>query len=51
MNRIPFDQVVVGRGITLNLGVRWDAYRVGYRDEEKQPSRFRDYFYDETSVH
>jgi len=39
------DQLVLGRGITLNLGVRWDGYRVGYNDEEKQPSRFRDYFY------
>jgi hypothetical protein len=39
------DQFVLGRGVTLNLGVRWDAYRVGYPDEEKQASRFRDFFY------
>jgi hypothetical protein len=39
------DQWVLGRGLTLNLGIRWDAYAVGYPDEEKQPSRFRDFFY------
>ncbi len=39
------DQLTLGSRITLNLGIRWDKYKVGYPDQEIQPSRFRDFFY------
>jgi hypothetical protein len=39
------DQMVLGPKVTLNVGVRWDYYRVFYPDEEILAGRFRDFFY------
>ncbi|MGH9386571.1 MAG: carboxypeptidase regulatory-like domain-containing protein [Vicinamibacterales bacterium] len=39
------DQFVLGPRATINVGIRWDYYRVFYPDEEILAGRFRDFFY------
>ncbi|MGQ0732870.1 MAG: hypothetical protein ACT4QD_04360 [Acidobacteriota bacterium] len=39
------DQFLIGPRVTINAGVRWDAYRVYYPDQSILPSPFRDFFY------
>lgn len=39
------DQITLGRGWTLNTGLRYDYYIVGYPDMDIRASRFRDFFY------
>ncbi|MBI1872736.1 MAG: TonB-dependent receptor [Acidobacteria bacterium] len=39
------DQINLRQGLTLNAGVRWDAYHVYYPDQDIRESRFRDFFY------
>lgn len=39
------DQITLGYGWTLNTGLRYDFYNVGYPDMDIRASRFRDFFY------
>jgi hypothetical protein len=39
------DQITVSQRVTLNAGLRWDAYEVYYPDMTIQAHPFRDFFY------
>jgi hypothetical protein len=39
------DQITVSKKMTVNLGVRWDAYDGYIPRQEIQPSQYRDFFY------
>jgi hypothetical protein len=39
------DQIVVSPRLTINVGLRWDYYRVSYPDHDIRPAPFRDFFY------
>lgn len=39
------DQITVGRRLTLNVGIRWDRYRLDHPEQDVQAAPFRDFFY------
>jgi hypothetical protein len=39
------DQITLNRKVTLNAGIRWDAYRAYNPAQDVHPGRYRDFFY------